>query len=674
MNRFSIPFTLAVALAFPAELAAHGGTYRGPGDTVPPGGGHATPPTGTSAPPTPIPGQLPNPITGALPGVSVTPPNVPIPVPIPRGNAVTPPSPIPDDLTRWVFWWEFNKEPFLNLKARIHSAGPGTSGGPLAEGLQAFTSENRTFQPTLQQITQQVIPALRQALESADSIDIQSSCLVALAKVGLDPTVVDLILPRLRHPHQEVAETAALALGILQDPVVLPELEALALDSAVGRQLTGDENGVRRRTRAFAVYGLGLVAYASPEPALRRRIADTLWSLVSEGPEAAADLKVSAVVSLGLARLEDPEPMVRRLSEILADPDQNRLVRAHCPNAIAKLLLEAGDPGPVDRWTRELLAYVAPKSKAPNEVRQSVVQACGLLARQCTDGVRAEIGDTLMRLAEDGADLQERNLTSISLAYLGAALPEAHPQRDQVVRFLLQQHRKGSRSYRPWAGLALGVMAHHMAESGTGALPPVAGESLLESFEKERNPSRKAAYAISLGLMRFGGAKGAVAEAMRKSGVDDLRGYCAVSLGLLGAREHRETIQEIVRESRRRPEILRQAAIGLGLMDDHEVVDTLLALLQPVEGRQPSLSVLSSVATAIGFIGDHRSVAPLVALLADDRSYTPLGRAFAAAALGLVVDKELLPWNSKIGQDLNYRAAVGTLVDQSSGTGVLDIL
>ncbi|MBC8329958.1 MAG: hypothetical protein H8E31_14560, partial [Planctomycetes bacterium] len=50
MNRFSIPFTLAVALAFPAELAAHGGTYRGPGDTVPPGGGHATPPPGTSAP------------------------------------------------------------------------------------------------------------------------------------------------------------------------------------------------------------------------------------------------------------------------------------------------------------------------------------------------------------------------------------------------------------------------------------------------------------------------------------------------------------------------------------------------------------------------------------------------------------------------------------------------
>ena len=40
----------------------------------------------------------------------------------------------------------------------------------------------------------------------------------------------------------------------------------------------------------------------------------------------------------------------------------------------------------------------------------------------------------------------------------------------------------------------------------------------------------------------------------------------------------------------------------------------------------------------------------------------------------MVADKELLPWNSKIGQDLNYRAAVDTLVDQSGGSGIMDIL
>ena len=55
-----------------------------------------------------------------------------------------------------------------------------------------------------------------------------------------------------------------------------------------------------------------------------------------------------------------------------------------------------------------------------------------------------------------------------------------------------------------------------------------------------------------------------------------------------------------------------------------------------------------------------------------DESLTELSRAFAAVALGGVADKESLPWNSKIGQNMNYRAAVETLTDRQAG--ILDIL
>jgi hypothetical protein len=55
-----------------------------------------------------------------------------------------------------------------------------------------------------------------------------------------------------------------------------------------------------------------------------------------------------------------------------------------------------------------------------------------------------------------------------------------------------------------------------------------------------------------------------------------------------------------------------------------------------------------------------------------DPSITEVSRAFAAAALGGIADKEALPWNSKLAVGLNYRAAVETLTSQSSG--VLDIL
>jgi hypothetical protein len=52
---------------------------------------------------------------------------------------------------------------------------------------------------------------------------------------------------------------------------------------------------------------------------------------------------------------------------------------------------------------------------------------------------------------------------------------------------------------------------------------------------------------------------------------------------------------------------------------------------------------------------------------------TETARGFAAVALGIVGDKEPLPWNTKIALDLNYRAATQTLTDPH-GTGILDIL
>ena len=55
-----------------------------------------------------------------------------------------------------------------------------------------------------------------------------------------------------------------------------------------------------------------------------------------------------------------------------------------------------------------------------------------------------------------------------------------------------------------------------------------------------------------------------------------------------------------------------------------------------------------------------------------DTKVSELARAFAAVALGGVADKESLPWNSKIGTNMNYRASVETLTNQS--TGILDIL
>src|SRR5881628_273675 len=114
----------AGSLCLQSITAAHGGTYRGPGDTVPPagggGGGGGTTPTG--------PGPS-GPSTGGPAGPSTPSPAGPGASTGGAGARPAGPSTGPGgggaDLTTWEFWWGFNKDQYLNLKAAIYS-GPIT--------------------------------------------------------------------------------------------------------------------------------------------------------------------------------------------------------------------------------------------------------------------------------------------------------------------------------------------------------------------------------------------------------------------------------------------------------------------------------------------------------------------------------------------------------------------
>jgi HEAT repeat protein len=85
-----------------------------------------------------------------------------------------------------------------------------------------------------------------------------------------------------------------------------------------------------------------------------------------------------------------------------------------------------------------------------------------------------------------------------------------------------------------------------------------------------------------------------------------------------------------------------------------------------------TLTTQAAIASALGFIGDARSVDPLVGML-KDQELTGGARGFAAVALGIVAEKEELPWNAKFSVDINYRANTTTLTGEN-GTGLLDIL
>ncbi len=699
----------------------HGGTYRGPGDTVPPGGGGggggsgpATPgPTGPSSPGPAGPGT-PGPATPGAPAGTPTGAKNPT-----TGGGISGP-----DLTTWEFWWGFNKEPYLNLKAAIHSGDIVTGSDDFFLGKGEQSQSRDIYRPSEEKIRQRVVPALIQALQNERQNDIVTGCLIALAKIG-DPKdesgqskgeFASIIKAFLSDSSQEISETAAVSLGILGNLTSIQDLTDLATNTTPGRVLVssgGTANEVHYRTRSFATYGLGLVGYQlDPEDEKqgpeRPKIVQTLVQILEgDGKEASTrDLSVAAVVSMGLIQLPsnpefvlpedttwemlDPtawclEAQIEYLLTYYEAEDVNYLVQAHCPISIARLL-QSPDPAKLtenradsefkplkERAATLFVRDVGDKTDKQKEIQQSCVVALGLLGDCDADPKDEEIRKALIDVTKNLADLQARNCSMIACAQVGGR--PGHGEGDRIEGLkdirseLTTQLAKGKSSIKSWAGLSIGVLERALTDSVTGyALSSDMTTALRTALGKSKTTRDVGAYAIGLGIMRDPESKRAVRKKLEQMSQPEARGYCAIALGLMGDTEAIEQIQEVVKASKFRPELLRSAAIALGLLGDKQLVEDLIQMLKEAGG----LSSQAAISSALGSIGDARSIEPLIEML-ENQEITDLARGFAAVALGIVADKEPLPWNAKISTNINYRANTTTLTD-TEGTGILDIL
>jgi HEAT repeat protein len=558
------------------------------------------------------------------------------------------------------------------------------------------------LKPTQEQVRQKIVPALLAALKEETNNDIVTGCLIALAKIGdaaseTGASQFEQEIKRfLSDKNQEISETAAVALGILANPLSIPTLTNLLVDSAEGRKDVGQPE-VSYRTRAFAAYGLGLIGKLTNSEENRRAIVEVLRKTIESDDSRTRDLKVSCVISMGLVPLEtiestaQPEtrgglvpPENSRTAQLdyllsfLRDDSQNYLVRAHCPTALARLL--AGLPPEHHKAYREkiasdLLERVNPKKKEQAEVVQSCILALGLIAtNDQADPLDKRIFETLVAVPKDVSDQQARNFSLIALAKIagttGAGAKDPEEGVREIAKALLSQLADGKSSTKSWAGLSCGVMADKLAKGSSGSSQiPTLQAAVRSALKEEKDPSKVGAFAISSGIMNDVENKVEMMKRLDGEKDESAKGYIAVGLGLMNAREAVDKINRIVDDSKYRPDLLKQAAIALGLLGDKELVPKLILLLQDSKG----LATQASLSSALGFIGDQRSIDPLVQMLQNE-DLTERARGFAAVALGIVADKELLPWNSKIGLDLNYRASTETLTNQSSGTGILDIL
>ncbi|TAJ11737.1 MAG: HEAT repeat domain-containing protein, partial [Planctomycetota bacterium] len=581
----------------------HGGTYRGPGDTVPPGAGGAGGGAGPSTPGPAGPGA-PGPSTPGAPSPA-GPSTGGVPTGAQAGGQLTTEMlQTGADLTLWTYWWEFNKDPYLQLKAAINKNM--TTGAEDFFNERGKTKIKETLRPSEELIKQTVVPALLATLQSEENNDIVTGCMMALAKIGDTKSETGesefqkAITPFLRNKVQEISETAAIALGILANDSTVQTLIDLLEDSPTGRDLVNKKE-VDYRTRAYAAYGLALTGKKTPNLEVKQKIVDALFRTLDTEKTSSKDLKVSCVIALGLVPIDSAtayEPaeggkeskdskipriyrrgQIQALIEYMQDKKNHEIARAHVPTALARLC-EGLEPERFEALKREiaplLLQATTKEAKEKPEVVQSAIYALGLFGDNDADKLDKDIRKTLIDAADSRIDEQAKYFSRVALAFAGSRVgtgDEPGAGIEDVRKHFLEQIGKNTKgNIRSWNSVGAGLFGRKLSESGQH-LEGI-GDALRGVMADVKDPKEIGSSAIALGILGESDSKKALQDKLGTKDEEAL-GYICVALGMLGANEAKPQITDLVEKSKYKPALLKQTAIALGLLGDKNVVEKL---------------------------------------------------------------------------------------------------
>lgn len=649
MNRsLLIAWTTGFLLLLPcADLDAHGGVYRGPGDVVPPtaGGDPGTP--GPGNPVTPGPGRPSTPGGGRGP---VTPGGGPS---APGGSSAGPRGPMTpgaggrkarqgEGYEQWSFWWEYNKDAYLNLRESLGSQGAvsGSIGFLSGQGRKDTTALGR--RPGAAEVNDDIVPILKSCLGERDA-DIVDSAVLALGRIVRPDTAALVrgdIESTLKNDNLTVKQAAILGLGVLGSRESLPTLIEIMNDSATGRALIGERGAIQDQQRAFAAVALGQIGdpYAI----------DSLKAIISQEKSSAVNLRSAAITALGLFH-EQTVDIVPFLLDLLNDPKMERATRAQIPVALGRLGADSAIPG--------LLAILRSRASQDIRLEESCVIGLGLLAGPDD----AEVIGTLSGIVANSDNEQARHFSFIALAQICSRAASDHVRYaeflDGLVNkfFLRELTRSKKQSHAPWAGLSLGLVGRSLPAASH--LRETIADKLLEAFQGTNNPSYKSAHAIGLGLLGASNSGKIIAAEMNDAKDTGLKGYLAVSLGMLRHTAALPDLRTLVLDNRD-PTLRLQVATALGLMGDVQALPILLGAMKDAK----TLGVIASVAKAIGLIGDRSAIEPLRALITDAGA-SGQARGFGCVALGLIAETDALPWNATLTANANYRIPLATLYE-----------
>jgi hypothetical protein len=664
-----------------APCFAHGGTYRGPGDTTPrqpaTGGGSSSGGGSTG-------GGL-----GAASGPSALQPGAS------AGGAGTfggaggagLPGGLDDEGGRaaWEVWWQLQRESYLP---------PRRAPGVLADDLSGLERD-----ATSRDV---VLPALVEIVGATRSNAVRAAGLIAIARLGSlsrsRSELRELLEPALVASNQEVAETAAVALGLLGDPAALDLLlETFLGDTAALRKRGLETSSVSERTRAFAVYGLALLGERTSHVERSRIVSALVRWIDEEAPRAAqAEVSVACVVSLSLlplpadrrlagATLEElagrPEKVdsrdaqIRRLVHALGDRALPYPARVQLPTAIARLA--AGMPrGHALRALaiRECSARLHESADEGRELQAGCVLALGRLGDAGAGAESERARRTLLETIGHRPDPAIATLAWISLGLASsrpgegaepwaALLDERGPRRA-----LSEALRNGRSGDRPAAALGLALLERGAGEEG-GPADPRSLALLRDRFAEARTPDVQAAVAIALGLAGESAAAPSLRAELGRASDPSLAGHLSTALGMLRDGAGTKAIEDLVRRSRFQSSLVEPASRALAMLGAARAEDVLLQLLSEAGSGAARAVTLVGLSNA----GAKRSVPALLAEARRDKLPEAV-RAIAVAALGRIADPRERPWIQAFAESANWLGAAPTLRSPPTGDGLLDLM
>jgi len=515
------------------------------------------------------------------------------------------------NLDHWEVWWEYNRDALIDLRASLEA------GRPVSGSSRFFGSTD--VRPAGEVQDEKVLPVLWAALKSPEA-EVRNAAVLAVAKIG-GPWAITMILPFLADGDRSVREATVLGLGVRGDPKARDILVGLLRDDSEGRRLRGRE--VETRLRALSAIALGLLK----DPQVSGPLVEAL-----SGEHRAPDVPACAAIALGLIASPDDATVWALLK--VADSRRPAVLRAHAVNALGKMLRDRR--GELPRGVREGLEKALSDRDA--EVRRSAVVATGLIAR-ADDRIAAR----LLRAHEDEPDSMARYFAAIGLGRVGG-----EPARKALEGGL----RSGNMEVRAFSAIGLALLTRGTpGEASRASLTRV-----LDVFRSERVDCVKGAMAIALGLARHGPAREVVLESLARSGDPFFQGFACVGLGLMGARDAKDTVLEVFRGASGRPILQREAAVALSLLGSREATRELL----PVLHKGSTTWSLGTVSRVLGLTGDPAAI-PSLANIVQDGSFPTLSRAYAVAALGSLCEDRALPVRAVVSSDLNYRAQIDSL-------------